>query len=398
MNDRSALSIDDFVGNFGAGAGQESEETTPLGDLEDKTAVDETVETEAEHEEEQPEQEDASAEDVDDVEDSADDEDVETSAEDEDEVEATEEESVEDEDTSDEEVPEESFKWDDNREVEIPNLGKMTLGELSRGYSREDDYTRKTQKLAARERELTATVDAEKEVLTNERQQLTERLEALDATLDVMREQFKAEELSVEQQKQLYKEDPDAFQEYQFEALTRKSRLEEAEKQASEAKAHVQRADEAKAQEAEKAHKAYLVEQRNALIEVRPEWSDDGTLDQSLRDFSKLIEPYGFTQDEVYQITEARQLLLLDGLAKANAENARLQGELDKAVVKAKKVESAKPALKKKVTKAAKRIKPVSSEPVQPKDKATAFRDRIMKKHGAMTGDEFAKYHSLGGR
>lgn len=59
------------------------------------------------------------------------------------------------------EKPEKPAKIDDDTSVEVQGE-KVTLKELKRGFLRERDYTKKTQALAGRERELTQGIEAER--------------------------------------------------------------------------------------------------------------------------------------------------------------------------------------------------------------------------------------------
>ena len=74
---------------------------------------------------------------------------------------------------------------DDLYEVTLPGgvKAQVTLNELSRGYSREADYTRKTEHLAQQRRELAAERESVQQAVENERAQYAQSLNQMSEAL-----------------------------------------------------------------------------------------------------------------------------------------------------------------------------------------------------------------------
>jgi len=399
MTERSALSVDDFVSSLGSGAVTETEpeavETTQIGDPQASETEEATITEEAESEggdEETEDDGDLAETDQDEAEAEGDELEGEAETEDDGDV-------VEDDDQDDEEVLKETFQWDDGLEVDVPGIGKTTLEELRRNHLREADYIRKTQEFGKRERELNETVDAKGKALDDERQLLTQRRETLEATLDVMRQDLRNSRPSLEEREKLLDEDPHEYHRQQLRWEQQEAKMAEYGEQVKATKAEESKAAEAKEAELRQQQEAFINEQREALHGKIPEWRDQEKFGRAMTDLADMIDSYGISADELNNTVDHRQLVLLNDFMGAKSEIARLEGELAKVTKKAARVENAKPALKKKVQASKKRIKPVSSAPAEPRDKAAAFLEKVKKQSGGtMTLKEFAQYTALGGK
>jgi len=404
MNDRTSLSTDDFVASFGSGSVTETEsettETTQNIPTDDEAPENVSAEREVEGDEELPNTE-AAEEGEDDVETDeteetdADAEDEESKA-DEDTDEEVEDVEDKDSDEDDEEVLEETFQWNDALEVEVPGIGKTTLEELRRGNLREADFIRKTQEVSALKRETTQRAEAKEKALDDERQLLTQRREALDATLDVMRQEMSQSDPNWGE---LASEDQGEYIRQMELKRQRDERLKKIEGDVAAARAEEEKTARAKEDELRLKQEDVIREQQSQLFEKMPDWRDQKSFGEAMKGLADMIEPFGFSLDDLNNTVDHRQLVLLQGFKDAQGEIARLKTDLGKMKKKATRVEKAKPALKKKVQASSKRIKPVSSAPAEPKDKAVAFLDKVKKQNGGtMTAKDFAQYTVLGGR
>lgn len=227
---------------------------------------------------------------------------VEESAEqDEPEGDESEEESEESEETEESDDSEEESEGTDDQRITLEIDGKpveITLDELKKGYSREADYTRKTQALA----ETRKAVEVEIQQTRAEREQYAGTLQKLEAALL----EFAPAEPNWEQ---LRKENPGEFAAQWAEKQQRD--LDLAAVQAERQKLEIQQSAEREAE-----FQAYLDGQKNALIEAIPEWRDSekaGTEKKALMDYAKGL---GFSDEDLGSVYDHRLILLLRKSAK----------------------------------------------------------------------------------
>lgn len=181
---------------------------------------------------------------------------------------------------------------------------KVTESELLAGYSRQSDYTRKTQALAEERKTLTA----EKASLVQERQEYAVLLPKLRAMLD-----------------------GDAQEEPNWEALRRadpvkavleKQRWDEKQAKIATLREEEERVAEANAKEREAALKAYVAEQREALLK-RPETAHWADAEKRKADGAKIAATLlaaGFSEEEL-QIVDHRAMLIAYKAAQFDALN-----------------------------------------------------------------------------
>jgi len=375
MNLKAPLSIDDALARMGGDVPMESEETTQE-DHPQADAVEDVVDAstdELEGEEQEPNIEPVQEGDDADEEVGTDETDVveqDEGGEVEEEVEATAEGDETENDDDDQEVQEKSFEYNPDLELEVPGIGKTTLGELRQGNLLEGDYTRGKQQLAEEKKAFYAERDADRQSLENERQTLSQKVEALDATLDVMKAQFKAEEPSIEELEKLVEEDPVEFQRQMLRTRKMEAKLAEIESQVQDARSEHDRQTKSVEDKKKADWESFVSEQRTKLLEAKPEWANNDTFDNDVRAMIKAVDPFGITQEEVRNTVDVRQLQFLDAFVKQQAEIDRLKNEGKKERAKVAKVEKAKPALKKKIVSSKQRIKPTSSTPAKPEGKA----------------------------
>lgn len=194
---------------------------------------------------------------------------------------------------------------------------EVTEDELVKGYSREQDYTRKSMALA----EDRKVFEAELQAVAETRTQYAQKLEALTGILQKneprvdqsLRETNPAEWSAQMLQHRQWAEQKRAVEEEQARAL------QEQEKQ--EAQAQVE----------------YLAEQRSKLLAALPEWADE---EVAKTDTGKMVDyaikSVGLSEDEVASITDhrvvvaLRKAMLFDEL-KAKAPQTRSKVEKVKA-------------------------------------------------------------------
>jgi hypothetical protein len=169
----------------------------------------------------------------------------------------------------------------------------VTLEELQKGYSREADYTRKTQQVSEERR----AFQAEAELVRTERQQYSQLLGSLQAQL----QQNAAPQVDMDR---LYSEDP-------IEWVRQKELARDAEKVHAAIVSEKQRLSHIQAQEQYQSMQAHLAEQQDAMLKAIPEWANP---DKAKAEKTLLIEwgqKLGFSSDELKNIFDHRAVVAL---------------------------------------------------------------------------------------
>ena len=200
--------------------------------------------------------------------------------------ETQEEQSEEDEESEEQDQPTHFTVKVDGKEVEV------TLDELQKGYSRTQDYTRKTQQIA----EIRKQVEVETEAVRAERAQYAQMLGALQAQLQGTETQIDWD--------RLYQEDP-------IEWVRQKEVMREKQEKLQAIQFEQQRVAQLTQQEQQQHFQTHLQEQHSKLLEVIPEWKDQTkakTEKQLLVEFGKKT---GFTPEELSAIVDHRAVVAL---------------------------------------------------------------------------------------
>ena len=206
------------------------------------------------------------------------------------------------EDAPDEETAEEqSEESDESEEQDQPQTftvkvdGKevaVTLDELQKGYSRTQDYTRKTQQIA----EVRKQVEQETQAIRAEREQYAQLLGALQAQLQTSEPQVDLE--------RLYHEDP-------IEWVRQKEVLRDRQEKAYAIQAEQQRLSQLSQQEQQRAMEAHLESQKDALLAALPEWRDPKKAKAEKALVLESAKSVGFTDDDLKSVYDHRLVLLL---------------------------------------------------------------------------------------
>ena len=201
--------------------------------------------------------------------------------------ETAEEQSEEGEETEEEEQPTEVYTVKvDGKEVEV------TLDELQKGYSRTQDYTRKTQQIA----ETRKAVEAEASAIRAEREQYAQLLGAL-------KQQLESTEAPVDMDR-LYNEDP-------IEWVRQSEVMRQKQDKLAAIQSEQQRLSQLTAQQRAQEMNAHLATQQEALIQAVPEWKDSKKAQAEkalLVEFGKKI---GFSDDELKNVYDHRAVVAL---------------------------------------------------------------------------------------
>ena len=209
---------------------------------------------------------------------------AETSAEDADATDdVTDGEQLEESEDSEEEKPDQTFTVKvDGTEVTV------TLDELQKGYSRTQDYTRKTQQIA----EIRRQVESEAEAIRAERSQYAQLLGALESQVQ------QAAQPNIDWDR-LYQEDP-------IEWVRQKEVMRENQAKAQAIQFEKQRLAEISQQEQAQQMQSFLAQQQEELLKVLPDWKDPNKAKKEKELLIDFGQKAGFSTDELKNIFDHR--------------------------------------------------------------------------------------------
>jgi hypothetical protein len=197
------------------------------------------------------------------------------------------EQSDEEENSEEEEQPQVFTVKVDGKEVEV------TLDELQKGYSRTQDYTRKTQQIA----EVRKQAEAELQSVRAEREQYAQLLGALQAQVQ------QAAQPQIDWDR-LYQEDP-------IEWVRQREVMRENQEKAAAIQSEQQRLTQLSQQEQEQQHQQLLQQEAQALIEAIPEWKDSKKAQAEKAMLVQFGQKIGFTPDELKNVVDHRAVVML---------------------------------------------------------------------------------------
>ena len=215
--------------------------------------------------------------------------------------ESAEEQSEEGEESEEQEQPQTFTVKVDGKEVDV------TLDELQKGYSRTQDYTRKTQQIA----EVRKQVEQETQAVRAERQQYAQLLGALQAQLQVSEPQVDLD--------RLYNEDP-------IEWVRQKEVLRDRQEKAYAIQAEQQRLSQLSQQEQQRAMEEHLESQKDALLAALPEWKDPKKAKAEKALVLESAKSVGFSDEDLKSVYDHRLVLLLRKAAMYDQMVSKRQG------------------------------------------------------------------------
>ena len=202
------------------------------------------------------------------------------------EEESAEEQSEESEESEEQEQAQTFTVKVDGKEVAV------TLEELQNGYSRTQDYTRKTQQIA----EVRKQVEQETQAVRAERQQYAQLLGALQAQLQATEPQVDLD--------RLYHEDP-------IEWMRTKEVMRERQEKALAIQAEQQRLAQLSQYEQQRAMEEQLSSQKDALLAALPEWRDPKKAKAEKALVVESAKAAGFSEEDLKSVYDHRLVLLL---------------------------------------------------------------------------------------
>ena len=271
----------------------------------------ETPETEeaqpTEEEESQPEEEDESFEGESEEEEESDES-----------LEEDEEEESEESDEIEEDEEEPLFPVMANgEEVEV------TYDELLKGYSRQSDYTKKTQELAGERQQMAQMQQQWQQEMVatqSERQQYADALGQL-----VQQSMVGLEEYSNVDWETLKEDDPIAY-------ITKRDELRDAQDRVRGMQEQQAYAQQQQDSEMQRAVQQRTLEERKLLLDKVPEWQDKDTRNESFSTIRAYATEQGFSDDEISSLIDHRSMIVL--------MKAQKYDELQNSDIKSKKIKN----------------------------------------------------------
>jgi len=192
-----------------------------------------------------------------------------------------------DEDTEEQEQPQVFSVKVDGKEVEV------TLDELQKGYSRTQDYTRKTQQIA----EVRKQTEAELQAVRAEREQYAQLLSALESQV----QQVAQPNIDWDR---LYQEDP-------IEWVRQREVMRENQEKSAAIQSEQQRLAQLSQQEQAQFMQQRLQQEQEALLAAIPDWKDAKKAQAEKALLVEFGQKIGFTPDELKNVVDHRAVLML---------------------------------------------------------------------------------------
>ena len=242
-----------------------------------------------------------------------------------------EDESLEEE-TEEEEEPEgeEESEETDGEEKELYAVTvngeeqAVTLDELLSGYSRQSDYTRKTQEIAGERKGMEALqqqYNSHVAQIQQERQQYVEALTNMISSQGSELEQYSNIDWDA-----LRESDP-------IEYVTAKEQYREAQERVQGMQYQQQQAAQAQQAEMTKAHHQVVQAERGKLVEALPEWGDADKRKELTENLQSYARDQGFSQQELNSLVDHRSVLVLlkaqqyDQLQNSDVKSKKLKNK-----------------------------------------------------------------------
>ena len=195
---------------------------------------------------------------------------------------------------------------------------EVTLDELTKGYSRQSDYTRKTEKLSQDRK----SVEEKNSEYTRLNEEAKIKRDQYENQLQVLSQQLQTTEQNVDMDR-LYQEDPAEYVKQKADQDRRKELL-----QASEQEQNRIRAE--KQQESDKVYSQYLDNERKLLADKLPIYGDKDKGPEFIKNLTSYAKSIGYTDQEISMLVDHRAVMMLanayryDKLKKANLKNKKV--------------------------------------------------------------------------
>ena len=216
---------------------------------------------------------------------------------------------VEEDESFEEESEEESPDTDEEAEEDLlyavtvnGEEQEVSLDELMKGYSRQSDYTRKTQEVSEQRKEfdtIKQQMAQEYHQIQAERQQYTQALQSLMEGNMAGLDKFASVDWEV-----LKETDP-------IEYVTRKEEFREAQEQVQNLQREQHVAQQRHHAQSQHEHHQLLQQETTALVTALPDWGDPSKQPKISKSIRSYAMENGFTKEELNSLADHRSILVL---------------------------------------------------------------------------------------
>jgi len=195
---------------------------------------------------------------------------------------------------------------------------EVNLEELTKGYSRQSDYTRKTEKLSQDRK----SVEELKNEYTRQSEEAKIKRDQYEKQLQVLSQQLRSSEPKVDLDR-LYQDDPAEYVRVKAEQDRRKELLEKSNQERERILAEKQ-------EEQGKQYNSYLEQQRQLLAQKLPIYADKEKGADFVKNLTNYAKEIGYTDQEINMLVDHRSVIMLanayryDKLKKANLKNKKV--------------------------------------------------------------------------
>jgi len=192
---------------------------------------------------------------------------------------------------------------------------QVTLDELTKGYSRESDYTKKTMDLSNQRKEIETMQDglkSELEAVKNSRNQYAERLDEISKQLS------REENIDWDT---LYQDDPAEYVRKKAQSDMRKEKLQQAQFEQ-------QKIQDEQRLEQEKVYNEYIANERKLLEEKLPIYKNKEKGAEFIKKITNYARENGYTEQELAMMVDHRAVLMLaDAYKYDQLKKTKLSGK-----------------------------------------------------------------------
>ena len=256
-----------------------------------------------------------------------------TPTEEEESTEEIQDESLDEEPEEDESEEEEDDEGTEERAVEGDDLYAITINgeehevsmdELLKGYSRQSDYTKKTQELSEHRK----AFDGARQQMAQEYQQIqAERQQYIDSLQQIVDSSAPGlEQYASINWEQLKAEDPIAF-------ITKKEEFRDSQDNIAQYQAQQEEVYQRQYQEYQKQAHQTLQQEHGKMAQVLPDWKEPEKQKKIAKDIKEYALSVGYTPEEVGSLVDHRSLLVLikaqkyDSLQNADVKSKKLKNK-----------------------------------------------------------------------
>ena len=195
---------------------------------------------------------------------------------------------------------------------------EVTLDELKKGYSRQSDYTRKTEKLSQDRK----SVEEKNAELTRLNEEAKIRRDQYDKQLQILQEHIKANQSSIDMDN-LLETDPARYLKVKAEQDRQKELLLASHQEQEKIRFEKQ-------QENEKMYSTYLENERKLLADRLPSYADKEKGPALIKELTNYAKSIGYSDQEISMLVDHRAVVMLhnamryEKLKKANLNNKKV--------------------------------------------------------------------------